>query len=140
MKMVRQCRRSLSVKKSVFAFALFVAGIGSLSHDAWALLGLTTESNASGGVSTENRLDAQTSQDSHIRANVMDVLSAEPAFQTQGISADVQGGVVRLKGKVSSESEKELAARIVAQQVSGAQRILNEISVDSSLQAKAGLN
>ena len=76
----------------------------------------------------ENRFEAQDSQDSQIKADVMEELSSEPVFSHQGIYADVKSGIIRLKGEASSNAVKEHAARI-AERVTGAQRIINEISV-----------
>ena len=84
-----------------------------------------------------NSLAARPAQDAAVRTSVMDALSAEPAFKAQGLTADVQGGVVKLQGKVASENDKDLAARI-AQRVEGIRRVDNEILVDRSLQQSGG--
>lgn len=87
-------------------------------------------------------LGTQLSQDARIQSQVNQTLLAEPSLRDRGISADVQGGVVRLKGRVSSGLEKDLATRL-AKNIRGTQRVSNELSVDSNLRAetsgKAGI-
>ena len=77
---------------------------------------------------SQNRLDEQALRDARTRAEVMLTLGEDPAFRAQSVSADVHRGVVRLEGTVSSEEEKELAARL-AQTAHGAVRVSNGIDI-----------
>ena len=89
--------------------------------------GTSTSSNTS----NSGTGSASINDNSSIRTDVMEALSTDPAFRSQAVSAEVNGGVIRLSGTVSSEAEKQRAMEL-AQSSNRGLRVLNQITVDHS--------
>jgi len=67
--------------------------------------------------------------DNELEMAVEDAWLLDPATQSYRLEADVEGGIVTIKGTVSSYAEKDLSAT-VAKGVRGVKGILNELEVD----------
>lgn len=71
---------------------------------------------------------AATWNDREVSETVMAVVASDPRIDARNVAADVQGGVVHLRGTVPTDEQKRLAAEL-ARQAPGVRRVVDELKV-----------
>src|ERR1044071_3215993 len=84
----------------------------------------------------DNSDEIQNLSDDELKRYVLDVLRSEKAFDVNDITVDVNGGAVRLSGRVGTEEELRIVDHVLTD-VIAVRNVDNEIVVDEIRRAQS---
>lgn len=106
------------------ALLILLAALLPLQGCFWLLVG-----GEAGYVAGQKKSAGETVSDQWIHAKVKSSLVAEPKVAARNINVDVDNGIVKLKGVVSSREERA-AAVATARGVQGVRKVIDKLHVE----------